>query len=58
MGLFGRSKANREEDEDREELRNGILDAMNEYGDEEIDGPTYVQKILELGESYQKKRKK
>ncbi len=54
MGLFRRSKADREEDEEREELKGKIEDLMSDYDDEEIDGPTYIEKMMKLTSSYRK----
>jgi hypothetical protein len=38
---------------DREELKSQIDELMRQYADEEIDGPTYAQKMMELTTSYQ-----
>ncbi|MCL2513676.1 MAG: hypothetical protein FWF08_07225, partial [Oscillospiraceae bacterium] len=38
---------------DREELKSQIDELMRQYADEEIDGATYTQKMLELTTSYQ-----
>lgn len=37
----------------REELKRQIDELMRQYSDEEIDGVTYSQKMLELTSSYQ-----
>ena len=58
MGLFRKSKADREEDDDREELKSQIENLMSEYDEEEIDGETYFQKMMDLSTSYQKKHKR
>ena len=55
MGLFGKSK---DEGKERKELKGQVEKLMKEYGDEEIDGPTYFQKMMDLTTSHQKKHKK
>lgn len=37
----------------REELKSQIDELMRQYADEEIDGTTYAQKMMELTASYQ-----
>jgi len=37
----------------REELRSQIDELMRQYADEEIDGDTYSQKMMDLTTSYQ-----
>ena len=37
----------------REELKSQIDELMQQYHDEEIDGATYAQKMMELTASYQ-----
>lgn len=37
----------------REELKEQIDELMNQYADEEIDGATYFEKIMELSTSAQ-----
>ena len=37
----------------REELKSQIDELMRHYHDEEIDGATYAQKMMELTTSYQ-----
>jgi len=37
----------------REELKSQIDELMRQYHDEEIDGATYTQKMMELTTSYQ-----
>lgn len=37
----------------REELKEQIDELMRQYADEEIDGPTYSQKMMELTTSVQ-----
>lgn len=54
MGLFGRSK----EEKERKELKGKIEKLMKSYGDEKIDGPTYMKKMMDLTTSYQKKKKR
>lgn len=39
---------------DREELKEEIAELMREYDEEEIDGATYAQKMIELTLSVQK----
>lgn len=39
----------------REELKEQIDDLMNQYANEEIDGDTYAQKMMELTTSVQDK---
>ena len=39
----------------REELKSQIDELMQQYHDEEIDGVTYAQKMMELTASYQDK---
>ncbi len=56
MGLFGKFKADREDDSEREELKGKIENLMSDYDDEEIDGPTYIEKMIELTSSYRKKK--
>ena len=38
----------------RDELKNQIDELMRQYSDEEIDGDTYAQKMMELTTSAQK----
>lgn len=38
---------------DRKELKRQIDELMRQYSDEEIDGVTYSQKMMELTSSYQ-----
>ena len=38
---------------EREELKEQIDELMNQYADEEIDGATYMQKMMELTTSVQ-----
>ncbi|MBO5623405.1 MAG: hypothetical protein J5959_17450 [Butyrivibrio sp.] len=54
MGLFGKSK----EDKKRDEIKGKVESLMNQYDKEEIDGPTYIEKMMALGEHYSKKKKK
>lgn len=37
----------------REELKNQIDELMRQYADEEIDGATYQQRMMELTSSFQ-----
>ena len=46
MGLFRKSK------DDREELKGKIDELMEEYDNEEIDGATYGQKMMDLISSF------
>ena len=39
----------------REELKSQIDELMRQYSDEEIDGVTYSQKMMELTSSYRDK---
>jgi len=39
----------------REKLKSQIDELMQQYHDEEIDGATYAQKMMELTTSYQDK---
>lgn len=41
---------------DREELKAAIDELMRQYADEEIDGATYAEKMMELTSSAQLKR--
>lgn len=38
---------------DRDELKSQIDELMRQYADEEIDGATYAQKMMELNTSFQ-----
>lgn len=38
---------------DREELKSKVDELMQQYSNEEIDGNTYTQKMMELTSSYQ-----
>ncbi len=42
---------------DREQLKNQIDKLMQQYANEEIDGTTYKEKMMELTTSYQKENK-
>jgi len=42
----------------REELKSQIDELMRQYSDEEIDGVTYSQKMMELTSTYQDKNQK
>lgn len=53
MGLFRKSK----EEKERKELKSKIDKLMKSYGDEKIDGPTYMKKMMDLTTSYKKKNK-
>lgn len=53
MGLFGKSKK-----EEKKELKGKIDKLMKSYSKEEIDGDTYMKKMMNLISSYQKKNKK
>ena len=41
MGLFGKSK----EEKERDELKSQVDKLMQSYDDEEIDGATYIEKM-------------
>lgn len=51
MGLF------RNKEDDKKKLKSSIKKLMNAYAKEEIDGSTYMQKMMDLTTSYQKKHK-
>ena len=51
MGLFGKPK------NEREELQKKISKLMDQYDKEKIDGATYMEKMLKLTQSHQKKKK-
>ena len=51
MGLFGKSN----EEKERKELKGQIDKLMNEYDKEEIDGETYLKKMMDLATSKQEK---
>mgnify|MGYP003296801841 CR=1 FL=1 len=51
--MFFKSK-----DNDREELRGQIDSLMQQYAKEEIDGQTYMQKMMDVTSSYQEKHPK
>lgn len=40
---------------EREELKNQIDELMRQYSEEEIDGDTYSQRMMELTSSFQSK---
>ena len=50
--MFGKKKS------EKDQLRDSIKGLMDKYDNEEIDGSTYMKSMLDLSESYQKKRKK
>ena len=50
--LFGKKK-----NEDKE-LKKKIRGLMDQYDRRDIDGPTYIQKMLELNEETQRKRRR
>ena len=52
MGLFGKSK-----NEEKKELKSKIDKLMKSYSKEEIDGDTYMKKMMDLTGSYKKKNK-
>ncbi|MCR5798116.1 MAG: hypothetical protein K6G63_09415 [Eubacterium sp.] len=43
---------------EKKRLKRQIGSLMNDYDKEKIDGATYMQKMLDLTSSYQKKHKK
>ena len=54
MGLFGKS---REERRERKELKGQVEKLMKSYDKREIDGDTYMRKMMNLTTSHQKKKK-
>lgn len=50
MGLFGKSK----EEKERDELKSQVDKLMQSYDDEEIDGATYIEKMMDLTTSHKK----
>lgn len=50
--LFGKKKS------DEDQLKDDIRGLMDKYDKEEIDGATYMKDMLELSDSFQKKRRK
>ena len=52
MGLFGKSK------DGRKEVKRQVDKLMKQYDKEKIDGATYIQKMMDLTSSIQKKKKK
>lgn len=52
MGLFGKSK-----NEEKKELKSKIDKLMKSYSKEEIDGDTYMKKMMDLTSSYKNKNK-
>lgn len=54
MGLFEKSKG---EEKERKGIKKQVNKLMKEYDKEEIDGPTYIQKMLDLTASRSKKNK-
>lgn len=53
MGLFGKSK----EEKERDELKSQVDKLMQSYDDEEIDGATYIEKMMDLTTSHKKNKK-
>ena len=53
MGLFGKSKENKE----RKEIKSQVDKLMKAYDKEKIDGDTYIKKMMDLTTSHQKKKK-
>ncbi len=51
FGLFGKPK------DDRKEIKAQISKLMKQYDKEQIDGPTYSKKMIDLVLSHQKKKK-
>lgn len=51
MGLFGKQK------DERKELKGKIDKLMKDYDKEKIDGPTYVQKMMDLNNEYNPRKK-
>ena len=50
--MFGKKKS------EKDRLKDDISNLMGKYDREEIDGATYMKNMLDLSESYQKKRRK
>lgn len=50
--LFG--KQNRE----KKELKKKVRGLMNQYDNEKIDSATYIKEMLDLSESYRKKKRR
>ncbi len=55
MSLFGKSN---DESRNRKEIKSQVDKLMKEYDKEEIDGPTYIEKMMSLASSHRKKDKK
>ncbi|WP_197027126.1 hypothetical protein [Butyrivibrio sp. MC2021] len=53
MGLFGKKPR-----DEREEIKGKIEKLMSEYDKEEIDGDTYLRRMMDLTLSNSKKKKK
>ncbi len=58
MGLFGRSKENNTDRKERKELKGQIDKVMKGYDDGEMDGATFLQSMMDLTTSHQKRKKK
>ncbi|SHN53911.1 hypothetical protein SAMN02745247_01113 [Butyrivibrio hungatei DSM 14810] len=52
MGLFGKKE------DRREKIKSNVEKLMSAYDKEEIDGPTYMKKMMELSSKYKDKKKK
>lgn len=53
MGLFRKSN----EEKEREEIKSQVEKLMSKYDKEEIDGPTYIQNMMDLAASHKKKKR-
>ena len=51
-------RKSRDDNDGKEELKSQIVELMRQYDEEEIDGESYFQKMMNLSSSYQKKNKK
>lgn len=50
--MFGKKKS------EKDQLKDSIRGLMGKYDREEIDGATYMKDMLELSDSFQKKKRK
>ena len=56
MGLFGKSKEEREYQKERKEVKSQVEKLMKAYDKEEIDGDTYFKSMMNLTTSHRKKK--
>ena len=56
MGLFGKSKEEREYQKERKELKGQVEKLMHAYDKEKIDGDTYFKEMMNLTTSHKKKK--